>query len=146
MNVVKVNPMFPVKSFSNLIDEMFNRSFPEFNHTLGLTSPSVNITESEDQFLLEVAAPGLSKEDFNISIDKDQLVISTSKNEEKEDKEEGKWMRKEFNFSSFKRSFYLGDHINHENISATYENGILSIQLPKKEEAKPKAPKQITIN
>ena len=83
----------------------------------------------------QLAAPGLQKSDFNINIENDYLVISAEKKTEKEETgNEGKFTRREFNYSSFKRSFQLDENINREGIAASYENGVLSITLPKKEE------------
>lgn len=147
MHIVRVNPFFQGKSLSNVIDEVFNRSISDFvGNGAVATVPSVNITEDDDKLTIEVAAPGMDKKDFNITIDKDQLIISAEKESSTEDKAEGKWTRKEFNYACFKRSFYLADGIQTENIEATYENGILMLVLPKKEEAKTKAPKIIEIN
>ncbi|MCZ2100942.1 MAG: Hsp20/alpha crystallin family protein [Chitinophagales bacterium] len=146
MNIVRVNPFFQGKSLSNILDDVFNRSISDMvGNDISTTIPSVNITEDNDKLTLEVAAPGMDKKDFNISIDKDQLIISAEKENQTEEKEEGQWTRKEFNYASFKRSFHLGDGINIDKIDANYENGILKLVLPKKEEAKEKAPKMIEI-
>lgn len=96
--------------------------------------PSVNVIESDDAFRVELAAPGLDKEDFAVQIEKDQLMISVEKEQDKVEEGE-KFMRREFGYQKFQRSFNLGDQINTEGIGATYENGILVINLPKKEEA-----------
>jgi len=147
MNIVRVNPFFQGKSLSNVLDEVFNKSFADFvGNDATVTIPSVNITEDDAHLILEVAAPGMDKKDFNISIDKDQLHISAEKESSSEKQEEGKWARKEFNYASFKRSFYLGEDILVDKIDASYENGILKLVLPKKEEAKAKVPKTIKIN
>ena len=146
MNIVRVNPFFQGKSLSNIFDDVFNRSISDvMGSDFSVTVPSVNITEEKDNIKLELAAPGMDKNDFNISIDKDQLIISAEKEKQSEEKEENKWTRKEFNFSSFKRSFHLGEDINIEKIDASYENGILKLVLPKKEEAKETLPKSIEI-
>jgi len=92
---------------------------------------------------LEVVAPGMKKEDFEISLENNMLTISASKEETKNEQE--KQILKEYKFQSFKRSFTLDEKINAESISAQYVNGILTLNLPKKEEVKP-ATKQITIN
>ena len=105
MNIVRVNPFFQGKSLSNIIDDVFNRSISDvMGSDFSVTVPSVNITEEKDNIRLELAAPGMDKNDFNISIDKDHLIISAEKEKQSEEKEENKWTRKEFNFSSFKRS------------------------------------------
>lgn len=146
MNIVRVNPFFQGKSLANIFDDVFNRSISDvMGNDFSVTVPSVNITEEKDNIKLELAAPGMDKNDFNISIDKDQLIISAEKEKQSEEKEENKWTRKEFNFSSFKRSFHLGEDINIEKIDASYENGILKLVLPKKEEAKETLPKLIEI-
>ena len=106
----------------------------------GLTSrvlnvPAVNITENKDEFMVSLAIPGMKKEDFNIDIEGNMLTISSEKEESKEEKEE-KYTRKEFNYSSFSRSFSLPDEVNMEKIDARYVDGVLKLSLPKKEEAK----------
>jgi HSP20 family protein len=144
--MIKVNPMFPVKTFSNVIDEIFNRSFSEFSGSFNtLTTPSVNIREESDAFCVEVAAPGLEKTDFNIAVENDHLVIEALRSKETEESDEGKWTRKEFNFRSFKRSFYIPDTLNTEDISAEYDRGILTVRMAKKEEVKEKASRTIEI-
>ncbi|MFZ1749105.1 MAG: Hsp20/alpha crystallin family protein, partial [Saprospiraceae bacterium] len=137
MNIVKVNPFLQGKTFSHLVDDMFNRSISDLVGTdYAITQPSVNIAENDDNYILEVAAPGLDKKDFNVQVEKDQLIISVSKEETSTDQEDGKWTRKEFNFRSFKRSFHLSDTVDAEKIQASYHNGILQLVIPKKEEAK----------
>ena len=106
----------------------------------GLTSrvlnvPAVNITENKDEFMVSLAIPGMKKEDFNIDIEGNMLTISSEKEESKEEKDE-KYTRKEFNYSSFSRSFSLPDEVNMEKIDARYVDGVLKLSLPKKEEAK----------
>jgi HSP20 family protein len=146
MNIVKVNPFLQGKSFTNLLDDVYNRSISDLvGSDFAVTTPSVNVSEDNENVVLEVAAPGLDKKDFNITVEKDQLIISATKEAQAEDKEEGKWTRKEFNYQSFKRSFHLSDKIETDKIEAEYNNGILKLVLPKKEEAKPKAPATIDI-
>ncbi len=150
MNIIKVNPFLQGKTFTNLMDDVFNRSISDLvGSDYAVTTPSANITEDSDSFLLEVAAPGLEKSDFNIIVEKDQLIISAQKEEKKEEqedlKEPGKWTRKEFNYQSFKRSFHLSDAVETNKIEASYSNGILKLMLPKREEVKEKAPATIEI-
>lgn len=97
--------------------------------------PAVNITEEKEDFKVSLAVPGMKKEDFNIDMEGNMLTISCEKEENKEEKEK-KFTRKEYNFSSFSRTFTLPDEVNREKIDARYENGVLIIVLPKKEEAK----------
>jgi HSP20 family protein len=98
-----------------------------------LSSPSVNVVEHDDHFKMHLAAPGLEKNDFTLQIENDFLVISAEKKMESEDTGK-RFTRREFNYSSFKRSFQLDDTIKRDGITASYENGVLNITLPKKEE------------
>ena len=117
------------------------------SNTVGTSIPAVNIRENEDGFHVEVAAPGMSKEDFNIELDNDVLNISTeTKNETEQSNENEKYTRKEFSYRSFKRAFSLPDSIDSNKIAASYENGVLEIKLPKKEEAKIQAKRMIEIS
>jgi len=97
--------------------------------------PAVNITERKDDYLVSMAAPGLKKEDFKIDVEGNMLTISSEKEEEKEEKEE-KYTRQEYSYSSFERSFTLPDEVNKDKIDAHYQDGVLKLILPKKEEAK----------
>jgi HSP20 family protein len=109
------------------------------------TVPAVNITENKDDFKVAMAAPGMKKDDFSIDMEGNMLTISCEKEENKEEKDE-RFNRKEYNYSSFSRSFTLPDDINKEKIEARYEDGVLKLVLPKKEEAKKLiANKHITI-
>ena len=105
--------------------------------------PAVNITEEKDEYQVSLAAPGMKKEDFNIDVDRNMLTISSEKEETKEEKDK-KFTRKEYNYSSFSRSFTLPEEINKEKIEAQYENGVLKISLPRQEEAK-KLSKHIAV-
>ncbi|GGW65904.1 HSP20 family protein [Winogradskyella epiphytica] len=140
------NISFP--TWSSWIDEMFNRELPSVftsNFNTGMSSPKVNIKETEDAFEVEMAVPGLNKSDFKIDLDNDTLSISTEVKEEKEHTEEN-YTRREFGYSSFKRVFTLPESINEDHINAKYENGILNIHLPKKEEVKQKPVRSIEIS
>jgi HSP20 family protein len=97
--------------------------------------PAVNITEHKDEYQVSLAAPGLKKEDFNIAVDGNMLTISSEKEENKEEKDK-KFTRKEYSYSSFSRCFTLPEEISKEKIEAKYEDGVLKISLPRKEEAK----------
>ncbi|PQJ69269.1 Hsp20/alpha crystallin family protein [Polaribacter butkevichii] len=139
------NQNFP--NLSNWLDDIFNRDLPSVftsNFNSGLTLPKVNIKESADAFTVEVAVPGLKKSDFHINIDNQVLSISTETKEEKEQKEEN-YTRREFGYSSFKRTFTLPESVDDEKINASYNEGILNILLPKKEEAKQKPARSIKI-
>jgi HSP20 family protein len=146
MNHSKFNPVHPSQSLGKWIDNLFNSSLADvMGNDYTFTHPSVNITDEPNHFLMELAAPGLEKKDFKLEIENDHLVVSAEKKSEKEESEKGKFTRREFNYTSFKRSFYLDETINREAISAAYENGVLKITLPKKEESW-KKPNSKTIN
>ena len=133
---------------STWIDEMFNRELPSVftsNYTRGMSLPQVNIQETPDSYLVEMAVPGLKKSDFDISLDNNDLIISAETKTENEE-ENKHFTRREFGYSSFKRSFMLPETVDESKIKAKYEDGILNIELPKKEEAKQRPPKQIKIS
>lgn len=112
----------------------------------GTRIPAVNVKESDEEFEIQVAAPGMEKEDFDINVENNTLSISAEQQNENEQKnEKGRFTKREFSFSSFKRSFSLPETVNDEDIKANYENGILKLSIPKKEEARPKPPRQIAI-
>ncbi|MFN3557484.1 MAG: Hsp20/alpha crystallin family protein [Bacteroidales bacterium] len=132
--------------FDHFIDnELFDWSNHNFS-TTGTTLPSVNIKESNDDFEVEVAAPGLSKNDFKIELDRDLLTISSDKKVENETKEGQHFTRREFSYQSFSRSFTLPNIVDSDKIKAVYENGILRVVIPKKDEVKPKPVRQISIS
>ncbi|GAA3509449.1 Hsp20/alpha crystallin family protein [Aquimarina addita] len=112
---------------------------------IGYNTPAVNVIENDDEFTIELAAPGLTKEDFNLELDNDVLIISSELKKESTD-EKSKYTRKEFSYSTFKRSFNLPDSINTVDVIAEYANGILSVKLPKKEEAKVQPKRLIEIS
>jgi HSP20 family protein len=123
-------------------DEFFNMNFS----STGTTLPSVNIRETKDDFVVEVAAPGMRKEDFRIELDNNIMSISSERSETDEDKDnEGNYTRREFSYQSFQRSFTLPSSVHGENISAQYKDGVLNIVIPKKEEAKQKPSRIIEI-
>ena len=145
MTLVKVNN--PInKTFDGLMNELFNELPMNFGKSIRedvLHFPPANIIEKTDFYQIELAAPGMEKTDFNVKLDGKILTISTEKKEETKTENE-KMIRKEFSYKSFKRSFTLDEKINAANITARYENGILKLELPKKEEVKNGA-KEITI-
>ena len=147
MNLVKFNPYGPGKSFFNgFADDFFNMNISNFIGSDFLDStPSINVVESDDNFKIEVAAPGLEKKDFNLSVEKEQLFIESLKEESNEVKEQ-KFTRREFNYTSFKRSFHLPENLDANKISATYENGVLIITLPKVEKSKVETTHTIKIS
>ncbi len=96
----------------------------------GKSVPAVNISETDDNFLVEVAAPGMEKKDFNVSVEEGMLTISAEKKDEKETKEKN-YCRQEYNFTSFERSFRLPDNVDADSVKAKYEDGLLKINLKK---------------
>lgn len=142
MIVTKTHPAS--KNLSNVFDELFNGFSYNWKGENNFTNAApVNITETADGYQLAVSAPGRKKEDFKINIDKGLLTISFEQQQEAETKDV-KTIRREFSVHSFKRSFSLDEKINADAIDARYENGILNVFLPKKEEVKV-TPKQIQI-
>jgi HSP20 family protein len=139
--LVKVNNRPLNRGFNSIFDEFFNE-FPVKMESR-LNFPPVNIHENENAYELELNVPGRNKEDFKLTVENGMLTVSFEKKEE--NKVEGqKTLRREFSYQSFTRSFNLDENINADNIQAKYENGILSLTLPKKEQAKP-AKKEISI-
>ena len=134
------------KFFPSIADEFFGNDYlPNlFEFQTGINMPSVNIIEGKDDYRIEVAAPGLDKSDFIINLDNNLLTISSEKETKSEDGKE-QYMRREFSYSSFKRSFRLPQTVDPENITASHSNGVLSILIPKRDEAKIKPAKQIEI-
>ncbi|WP_121666263.1 Hsp20/alpha crystallin family protein [Mesonia aquimarina] len=133
----------------SIFDDMFKTDWlggTSNVNNIGVSIPAVNIKESDDNFSVEVAAPGKTKEDFDIELDNDVLTISSEEKKEKKDEENGKFTRREFSYSTFKRAFSLPEFIDNTKISASYENGVLLITLPKKEEAKVQAKRMIEIS
>lgn len=130
---------------TSVFDELFNAFPSNFGSSMpsGYPTAAVNIHETADAFHLELNAPGRNKEDFAINVDKGLLTILYEKKESTEEKNY-KTVRKEFTYKSFKRSFSIDNQINAEGIQARYENGVLKLLLPKKEEVK-NTPKQIAI-
>lgn len=130
----------------NSIPALFNTFFndePSFKTTSH--KPAVNIKETDDSFELSLAAPGLKKDDFKINLHNRNLTISSEVKSENEVETEN-YSRREFNFSSFTRSFFLPKSANDDSVEASYEDGILKVSIAKKEEAKAKEPKLIAVS
>ena len=135
MNLVRRNDNW----FPSLLDELFTENRLDTPNYENFSIPAVNIQEKNTNFVVQLAVPGLSKENFNIEVEDDVLKISAEVSSEKEEKNtetETKFTRKEFNYSSFKRSFTLPENVNVDEVNATYKEGVLEITLPKKEEEK----------
>ena len=141
--------MMPVRRTQNWLPSIFNDFFDnEWMAKANATAPAINVIETENGYKVEVAAPGMTKRDFNIRIDEDNnLVISMEKKiEDKEDKKDGRYLRREFSYSKFQQTMILPENVDKEKISAQVENGVLTIELPKlSEEEVKKAERTIEI-
>ncbi len=149
MTMIKFKNENPVRNrermpyFADLINDLFDTTItPDFRRT---TVPGVNISETDEMYKLEMAAPGLEKDDFKINIENDVLSVSAEKKSESTENND-KITRREYSYSSFNRSFTLPEMVDTDKIAASYNNGIMKIELPKKEEAKPKTPKEIKVS
>ena len=135
MKVVKRNTNW----FPSIFDELFTENRLDVPNYENFSIPAVNIQENLTNFVIELAAPGLKKEKFAIEVEKNVLKVAAEDTIEthSEDIQNGtKFTRKEFSYNNFKRSFTLPETVNVDEISAAYEDGVLRISLPKKEEAK----------
>jgi len=128
--------------FGRDMNDFFNTSMPSVSHV-----PAVNVVEHQDGFRIEVAAPGLKKDDFKLNLNHNNLSISAYQETKKEetDQTNEKYTRREFSYSSFQRTFTLPTSVDADNIQASYTDGVLKIELPKREEAKVKPARQIEI-
>jgi HSP20 family protein len=129
--------------FSEMFDDFFNENVVPRN--VFKSVPSVNIIEKPESYKIELAAPGMNKEDFKVSVEEGVIRISAEKKEEKAEATE-QYNRKEFNYSTFERAFTLPENVNAEDVKAEYLNGILNLVLPKKVEEKAKLSRQIQIS
>lgn len=146
MTLVKRNTT-PMNYWNNDIFSMMNKLFNDDLYDLNSDfKPAVNIQETEEKFEMEFEVPGMKKEDFRIKFEDGRLEVSAEMEDEKKEENE-KFIRREFSKRSFKRNFRIAENIiNSDNITANYENGILMVTLPKREEAKPKPAKEIAIS
>ncbi|MBK8968321.1 MAG: Hsp20/alpha crystallin family protein [Saprospiraceae bacterium] len=137
-------------AFPRLFDDFFTKDLFDWNDrhfsTTNTTIPAVNIIESKDAFMVEMAAPGMSKKDFNIELENEMLKITSEKEFSNGLKEGDRYTRREFSYQSFQRSFHLPKSIvDLEKVNAKYEDGVLRVMIPKREEAKALAPRIIAI-
>ncbi|WP_104385453.1 Hsp20/alpha crystallin family protein [Sphingobacterium sp. HMA12] len=131
--------------FDNFNRELLNWDNKNYSST-STTVPAVNIKENGDTFEVEVAAPGMAKDDFKVTLDGNLLTIASAKEEQNEEHKDN-YTRREFSYQSFQRGFELQkDVVDQDNIQARYENGMLRLTIPKKEEAKQKEPRLIEIS
>ena len=141
--------MMPVRRTQNWLPSIFNDFFDnDWMVKANATAPAINVFETEKEYKVELAAPGMTKEDFNVHIDEENnLVISMEKKtENKEEKKEGRYLRRECSYSKFQQTMILPDDVDKEKISAQVENGVLNIDLPKfSEQEKEKAKRFIDV-
>ncbi|AUI46809.1 MULTISPECIES: Hsp20/alpha crystallin family protein [Bacteroides] len=135
--------MMPVRRSQNWLPSIFNDFFDnEWMVKANATAPAINVIETEKAYKVELAAPGMTKEDFNVRIDEENnLVISMEKKtENKEEKKDGRYLRREFSYSKFQQTMILPENVDKDHISAQVENGVLNIELPKLSEEEVKKP------
>ena len=149
MTLMKRNGSY-LPDVPKLFDDFFTRDLFDWNarnfSSWGTTLPSVNILESNDNFLVEMAAPGMKKDDFNIELNDNLLTISSEKQMEEDLGEGERYTRREYSYQAFQRSFQLPKEVvDDAKIHAKYEDGILRILIPKKEEAKTLPPRKIAV-
>ena len=143
--------MMPTRKYynQNWLPSIFNDFFDNnWMEKANATAPAINVVESDKDYKVEVAVPGMTKEDFNIHLgDENELVISMEKKVENEDKENKKYLRREFSYTKFQQSLYLPDNVDKEKITANVANGVLTIELPKySQEEKSKINRVIEIH
>jgi HSP20 family protein len=148
--LVKTNGnLFPaIPSLLNdfLTDDWFDSSLANWK-SMGATLPAVNVRETNDDFRIEVAAPGMKRDDFKLELENNLLSISSQREDNREEKDKDGYTRREFSYQSFQRSFRLPEnHVEGDKIEARYVDGILQITIPKKETAKVKPAKQIAVS
>jgi HSP20 family protein len=150
-SIVKSNGgLFP--AIPSLMDDFFGRDWLDSTlsnwRTTGTTLPAVNVRETNDEFMIEVAAPGMKRDDFKVELDNNVLTISSEREDSMEEKDQSgaNYTRREFSYQSFQRSFGLPENkVRGEEIVAKYTDGVLHVTIPKTEEAKVKPAKQIAV-
>ena len=133
---------------SNWIPTVFNDFFDtDFMPRANCTAPAINVKETDKAYVVELAAPGMKKEDFNVHInDEGNLIVKMEKqNENKEEDKSARYLRREFSYSKFEQTLLLPDDVKREDIKAHVENGVLTVELPKQVEEKVKLSRQIEI-
>ncbi len=148
MSLIRKNDFFP--TVPTLFNDFFTKDLWDWEvgntSSSNTTVPAINVRETKDNFEVEVAAPGMKKDDFKIELNGNMLTISSEKQNEWEDKEGERYTRREFSYQSFQRSFQLPkDVVDEDKIKAKYENGLLHMVIPKKEHARQRPPRMIEI-
>lgn len=150
MSLVKRNGWLYNNEMPTLFNDFFTRDFWDWglgnNSLTNTTIPAINVKETNDNFEVEVAAPGMTKKDFKIELNENMLTISSEKQDEWRENENEKYTRREFSYQSFLRTFQLPkDVVDEDKIQAKYENGLLHLTIPKKEHVKQRPPRMIEI-
>ena len=138
--------MMPVRRSQNWLPSIFNEFLGnEWVEKTNATSPSINVIENDKEFKVEVAAPGMSKEDFNVRVNEDDNLVITmeKKSENKEEKKEGRYLRREFSYSRFQQTMILPDNVEKDKITAQVEHGVLNIVIPKLSEEETKKAQRV---
>jgi len=141
MTLIRYENRLPV-----LMRRLFDGEIEPWSEKHFSTSPAVNIIELADDFIIEIAAPGFQKEDFNLELDHNRLHISAKRKQDDNITKDEVYIRKEFNYNDFKHTFSLSEWVIKHKIDAEYKNGILRVTIPKKEELKPQPIKTIRVN
>jgi HSP20 family protein len=139
--------LFPLLRNDFLTNKFFTPRLFDFDDDFPLgeiSSPPANINETDKEFQLDLSVPGMKRDDFKVDVEDGALTISSEKEEEKEEKDKN-YRRREFSYSSFRRTFTLPDNVDENNINAKYDNGMLHVTIPKKEVTVSKPKKQITV-
>src|SRR6187397_3167215 len=145
--VDKPKTSWPTLFDSGWMEKFFNAPLDEFfNFGKVMNVPAVNVNETDKEFALTIAAPGLEKKDFKVDAYDDMLTISAEKEKEEKEEKSGRYNRREYNYTSWSRSFTLPENCNSGKINAEYKNGELKIVIPKMEIKEPKKVKNISIN
>ena len=140
--------MMPMMRSNNWVPSVFNDLFDvDLMPKANFTAPAINVKESDKSYTVELAAPGMKKEDFNVHInDEGNLMIKMeSKNEKKDEDKTTRYLRREFSYTKFEQTLILPDDVKREDISAKVDNGVLTVELPKVVEEKVKVSRQIDI-
>ncbi len=144
--IEKTSNLIKPAVFNSMLDKFYRTNFGDWwNDNLMETIPAVNIKENKDNFSIEMAVPGMKREDFKINLEGDLITISSEKENESKEEQKG-YTKREYNYSSFSRSFTLPAAANTDMINARYADGVLNLTIPKREEAAKAAAKKITVS
>jgi len=145
--IEKSKTFMPGLTEPNWMEKFFNAPLDEFfNYGRVMNVPAVNVSETDKEFRLSIAAPGLEKKDFKVDFVDDFLTISAEHEKEEKEEKNGRFNRREYNYTSWSRSFTLPENCNYNKIDAEYKNGELKIMIPKMEVKQPKKVKTISVN